>query len=658
MLTKSRQDVIMIAALISFGLIMAYSAYISGQYFRNFVLRQDAVTIGEDWSTRIDNSLQSDTPENMLGRFSQQAEGDGVLAMRITAEDGSTLLQEKRERASTDFFKLVPHMDDPYSGFDEQTNGGLMHYAVVSLPLKNRDMHAGAFLQLTIDQSRAARLLTRTLGFFSFATAIFVWMALCVPALMTLGRMRDRKAAETKMHYMAHHDSLTGLPNRSSFNMRLNEALERAERNDTQIALFCLDLDKFKEVNDTLGHLFGDMLLVQVANRFEEIIRSNDMVARLGGDEFVVISERIKSQDDVAQLAKRMVDHLARPYLLDGNTVVAAASVGISMSPDNGTDAVTLLKNADLALYRAKAEARGSFRFFEKNMDVELQLRRDLESDLRDAVVRGNFALHYQPQYDLETNELVGYEALVRWPHPTKGFIHPGEFIMLAEETGLIIPLGEWILRRACIDAQIWPENIKIAVNLSPAQFMKNDVAGLVKRVVAETGISPFRLELEITESLLLQNTDYIIEQLTSIRSLGITIAMDDFGTGYSSLSYLSRFPFDKIKIDQAFVQTLDTDSSVVAIVNSIVSLGRTLSMTVIAEGVETQEQADILRKAGCRLVQGYLYGKPMPTMPSAISAAPVQNQIKYQELLALISDEKKAIEERLAKPADAEQVA
>ncbi|MES2906557.1 MAG: diguanylate cyclase, partial [Pseudomonadota bacterium] len=295
--------------------------------------------------------------------------------------------------------------------------------AAIKLPVAQNN---SVYLQVAVDQSANARVLTRTFGVFSIATAIFVWIALFIPAIVVWGRMRERAAIEKRMHHLAHHDALTGLPNRTFFNMRLEESLERVKKNKTQLALLCLDLDKFKEVNDTLGHLFGDMLLVQVAKRFEEIVRSKDMVARLGGDEFVIISEDVKGVENTIQLAKRLVDNLAKPYVLDGNTVVAAASIGIALAPDNGMTAGELLKNSDLALYRAKAEARGSFRFFEKEMDAELQLRRDLESDLRESVIRGSFVLYYQPQYDLHTSSLVGYEALVRWPHPTKGFIAPG----------------------------------------------------------------------------------------------------------------------------------------------------------------------------------------------------------------------------------------
>jgi diguanylate cyclase (GGDEF)-like protein len=618
LLRKKRQDIIMVAALASFGLVMAYSAYLSGQFFRDRLLHNDALRIGEQWSNRIDKGAL------LLQEFKKDAERDGVLDLKVFNPNRNIIHSETSGRITQPDFKSL---DFPASGKPQQQSleaenaDGLNYYAQVLTKLDDQS----GYLQVTVDQSAAASMLKNTLSVFSIAIAVSVWLALFAPTIVVWGRMKERAAAEKRMHHMAHHDALTGLPNRILFGLRLEEAIERVKENKNRLALFCLDLDKFKEVNDTLGHLYGDMLLVQVAKRFDEIVRSKDMVARLGGDEFVIISEHIRTNEDAMHLAKRLVDHLAKPYVLEGNTVIVAASVGIAMAPDNGIDPVTLLKNADLALYRAKAESRGGFRFFETNMDAELQLRRDLESDLRDAVIRGGFAMHYQPQYDLNTEALVGYEALVRWPHPTKGFIPPSEFITLAEETGLIIPLGEWILRRACLDAQIWPDHVKIAVNLSPAQFMKNDVASMVKRIIFETGIDPRRLELEITENLLLQDTDNIIEQLTIMRNLGVTIAMDDFGTGYSSLSYLSRFPFDKIKIDQTFVQMLDTDPSVAAIVNSIVSLGKTLSMTVIAEGVENQAQADILRAAGCKHVQGYLFGRPGPTssmdLPKSYSA-------------------------------------
>lgn len=639
----------MIAAMISFGIIMAQSAYVSGKYIRKFILEQEAVDIATKWADFADLSSGTAKPQ-IFETHDKEADQDGILNLRIVTSTGAKLHEEMRDsgtRALLDKISLPDDGEPRKTLF--QSSDGEQHLAVVSIALSPQKSDAMRYLLIAVDQSSGARMLTRTLGFFSLTTAIFVWIALCIPALMTLGRMRERRALEKRMHHMAHHDSLTGLPNRTLFNLRLSDALENVRTNKTPLALFCIDLDKFKEINDTLGHVFGDMLLVQVAKRFGEILRSGDLVARLGGDEFVVISENIKNPIDIGQLAKRLVDHLAKPYSLEGNTVVVAASVGIAMAPDDGTDPITLLKSADLALYRTKAEARGSFRFFEPSMNAELQLRRDLESDLRDAVVRGGFALHYQPQYDLSAMDLVGYEALVRWPHPTKGFIHPGEFIMLAEETGLIIPLGEWILRRACLDALIWPENIKIAVNLSPAQFMKNDVADMVKRIIEETGINPRRLELEITESLLLQNTNTILEQLGKIRDLGVAIAMDDFGTGYSSLSYLSRFPFDKIKIDQTFVQNLDKDPSVAAIVNSIVGLGSTLSMTVIAEGVETQAQAELLRKAGCKHVQGFLYGKPMPTLPLETSKEYKETREDYSALLTKLDEEQRTLEERQA---------
>ncbi len=614
--TKTRQDVIMVAALASFGLVMAYSAYISGQFFRDRLLHQDAQRIGAQWVERALSSTQSQP--SLLNDFKKEAERDAILELRLFNGNKNLMREEKQGNTPKPAFVSLPFpsLEQPQQqSVESETRDGLNYYTQMTVAMPAQAGRA-AYMQITMDQSAGARMLTRTLSFFSIATAISVWLALFVPTIVVWGRMKERAAVEKRMHHMAHHDALTGLPNRISFGIRLEEAFERMQKNKTHLALLCLDLDKFKEVNDTLGHLFGDMLLVEVSKRFKEVVRARDMVARLGGDEFVIISEHLEKCEDVTHLAKRLVDHLSKPYELDGNTVVAASSIGIAVAPENGTNPVTLLKNADLALYRAKAETPGGYRFFEKNMDAELRLRRDLESDLREAVQRGDFALHYQPQYDLQTSTLIGYEALVRWPHPTKGLILPAEFIALAEETGLIIPLGEWILRRACLDAQMWPSSVKIAVNLSPAQFMKNDTSGMVKRIAQETGINPERIELEITENLLLQNTETVMHQLTNLRNLGVTIVMDDFGTGYSSLSYLSRFPFDKIKIDQTFVQNLDKDPSVAAIVNSIVSLGKTLSMTVIAEGVENEAQAKILFDAGCTRVQGYLFGKPMPTVP------------------------------------------
>jgi diguanylate cyclase (GGDEF)-like protein len=384
------------------------------------------------------------------------------------------------------------------------------------------------------------------------------------------------------------------------------------------MAVFCLDLDRFKDVNDTLGHPTGDALLAEVSARLKESVRDVDLVGRLGGDEFAIVAEDLAAPEDAMRLARRICTALSEVYHVNGHEVTISASIGIAIGPLDREASDTLLKNADLALYRAKEDGRNTFRFFEPAMDAKLQKRRRLETDLRNALRKNQLYLDYQPQFDLGSGRLTGYEALVRWWHPSDGEIPPTTFLPIAEETGLIVPLGEWILKTACSYATTWPEDTKLAVNLSPAQFKTQDVYGLVRRVLSETGLEPGRLELEITEGIILQNTDAVFETLTRLDQLGVSIAMDDFGTGYSSLSYLTRFPVKKIKIDRSFIDTLGTSPQTSAIVSSIVGLGQSLNVTITAEGVETEGQAAMLRKWGCDQVQGFYYGKPEADVPES----------------------------------------
>jgi predicted signal transduction protein with EAL and GGDEF domain len=350
-----------------------------------------------------------------------------------------------------------------------------------------------------------------------------------------------------------------------------------------------------------MGHATGDALLEEVAARLKEGVRESDLVGRLGGDEFAIVAEDLAAPEDAMRLARRVCTALGESYHVNGHELATSASIGIAIGPvDDEEPSETLLKNADLALYRAKEDGRNTFRFFEPAMDAALQKRRRLEADLRAALRKNQLYLDYQPQFDLETGKLTGYEALVRWWHPTEGEIPPTTFIPIAEETSLIIPLGEWILRTACAYATTWPLDTNLAVNLSPAQFKTQDVYGLVRRVLNETGLEPHRLELEITEGIILQNTESVIDTLTRLDQLGVAIAMDDFGTGYSSLSYLTRFPVKKIKIDRSFIDTLGTSPQTSAIVSSIVGLGQSLHVTITAEGVETEGQAAMLKQWGC----------------------------------------------------------
>ena len=424
----------------------------------------------------------------------------------------------------------------------------------------------------------------------------------------------EKNRAEARIHHMAHHDTLTGLPNRVLFNDRLEQAVSRTRAAGEMVSVLCLDLDHFKEVNDTLGHARGDQLLTQVASRIKSCISETDTFSRIGGDEFAILQSDITEPGDAATLAQNIVDASSEPYCLDDHEIFVGTSIGIAVCGQSDCDIEPddLLRNADLALCNTKAEARGTYIFYKEEIDNQLKARKVLESDIRRALKQGQFEVHYQPQVNAIDNSIAGAEALLRWNHPTRGPISPAEFIPLAEETGLIFAISEFVLRSACRDAAAWAR-IKLAVNLSPVQFRRPGVAELVSNVLRETGFPPERLELEITEGALLLDTDATIAALTELKSLGVSIAMDDFGTGYSSLGYLRRFPFDKLKIDRNFIKDLGQSTEANAIVQAVISLAKSLGMRANAEGVETFLQADILRIEGCDELQGFFFGKPMP---------------------------------------------
>jgi diguanylate cyclase (GGDEF)-like protein/PAS domain S-box-containing protein len=431
--------------------------------------------------------------------------------------------------------------------------------------------------------------------------------------LVAVVDITERRKAEARIAYMAHHDGLTNLANRELYQERLKQALEGAEAGKKRVAVLCVDLDLFKNVNDSLGHPVGDRLLRLVADRLRSQVRGNNLAARLGGDEFALILASDVSPNEASDFAARLIKMLSASYAIDGHEVVIGASIGIAMSPGDGTTSEELMRNADLALYRAKEDGGGVHRFFEREMDRQAQKRRDMELDLRRAFANGEFELHYQPLVDIATDRISGFESLLRWRHPEKGMISPAEFIPVAEDIGLIVSIGEWVLREACNEAVKWPAEVKVAVNLSPVQFRSRNLVQVVISALAQSGLSPKRLELEITESLLLAETEANLAILHQLRELGVSISMDDFGTGYSSLSYLRSFPFDKIKIDRSFVKDLAKRSDCVAIVRAISGLGRSLNITTTAEGVETIDQLDWLRAEGCNEVQGFLFSAAKP---------------------------------------------
>ena len=420
----------------------------------------------------------------------------------------------------------------------------------------------------------------------------------------------ERYRAEESIAHMARHDALTDLPNRLMFREKMAEGLARVVEKNEAMVVMCFDLDNFKAINDSLGHPFGDKLLQAMAERLSGIVGKGDTLARLGGDEFAVLHPTSNGQN-AEKLARRLISATISPFLIDGQEINSSICIGIAIAPKNGSTGDQLMKCADLALYRAKAQGRSTLRFFDPEMDKQMQARRALEVDLRKALAAGEFHLVFQPQINLATNKIVCMETLVRWTHPERGPVSPAEFIPVAEETGLIAPLGEWVLRQACAEAAQWPAAIRVAVNLSPVQFRNRNLVSMITHALAAARLPAARLEIEITEAMLMQKDEAIVTMLHQLRTLGVRIAMDDFGTGYSSLSYLRSFPFDKIKIDQSFVSDVELSSDSAAIVQTIAALGAALGITTTAEGIETVEQLKLVKLAGCIEGQGFLIGRP-----------------------------------------------
>ena len=423
----------------------------------------------------------------------------------------------------------------------------------------------------------------------------------------------ERKRNEAQVAYMIRNDILTGIANRVMLHERMMDAAGRLRHHQVAFAVLGLDLDRFKAVNDTLGHPIGDKLLQQIARRLEASVRDIDVVARFGGDEFTILVSNQGRSDDLNALAARLIEQVSAPYTIDGHNINVGTSIAIA--PEDGTDPDLLLKNADLALYKAKSEGRNCFRYFETAMDADMQFRRLVEMELRNAIKNNELVLHYQPVIDISNNRIIGGEALIRWNHPTRGLVYPGDFISLAEETGLIGAIGDWVLRTACKEAAHWAPHTKIAVNVSAAQFKRPDLIGVIAQALELSGLPPHRLELEITESVLLQGDDDHLSTLELLSQLGIRIALDDFGTGYSSFSYLRKFKFDTIKIDRSFVNELPECADCGAIITAIAGLARSMGVSTTAEGVETQHQFEWLKLAGCTHVQGYLFSKAVAPM-------------------------------------------
>jgi len=436
--------------------------------------------------------------------------------------------------------------------------------------------------------------------------------------VIVLQDITTRKEAEERTRFLADHDELTGLPNRNLFKQALNQALQRAERANKMLSILFFDLDRFKNINDSLGHDAGDEVLRTVAERLNACVRKVDVVARFGGDEFAVLTEGLTAEDQAGTVARKILDALSKPMLLSGRQYRPAASIGISTYPTDGRDAQSLQKHADIAMYRAKEEGRSTFQFYSEQLNTHSLQRLEFESNLSNALNNREFVLHYQPKMDLATGKVTSMEALIRWVSPQFGFVSPGQFISIAEETGLILPLGRWIAQTACVQNSAWQKgglpSLRVAINISARQMADKGLVDFIAETVRKTGLSPESLELEITESAVMSNQDYAEKVLNRFKELGFHLTMDDFGTGYSSLAYLKRFPFDSVKIDQSFVRGIPDSSDDVAIVAAIIAMAHSLQLKVVAEGVETENQLNMLRKLGCDTIQGYYFSKPIPS--------------------------------------------
>ncbi|SCW80886.1 diguanylate cyclase (GGDEF) domain-containing protein [Paenibacillus tianmuensis] len=429
--------------------------------------------------------------------------------------------------------------------------------------------------------------------------------------------MRNRELTVRQLTYLAYHDMLTGLPNRQKFQQSVGKSIRAAKLSGRKLSVMFIDLDRFKNVNDTFGHAFGDLLLAEAAERLKSGLQAGDCVSRQGGDEFTVLIEDASQPQDIEKAAQKIIHLLSQPFAIDGHELRVGCSIGIAMYPQDGEDPITLMKNADTAMYQAKELGKNGYRFYKAEMNDTVIQKLVMEEWLNKALEQDEFVLYYQPQVDIFTTRMNGMEALIRWNHPRLGFISPGEFIPLAEETGLIIPIGQWVLRTACKQNKAWQlagfPPLKMAVNISPIQFHQHDFVQVVLDALQESGLEPRYLELEITESIAMYHVDQVIQKLQTLRELGVHISMDDFGTGYSSLGYLKKFPIDKLKIAQQFVRDITVDPDDAAIVRAIMAMALSLKLNVIAEGVETEEQLSFLLDIKCREIQGYIYSKPVP---------------------------------------------
>lgn len=665
-----RRSIGAIAALVLLGLSIMSGGLLAGRWASDYILDNDARAIATQWSNLLmqqffqANGVTQDEERGtnvemispqLLAAF-QNGAGDLDLAGEAAAgqaadadlfhrgryishiyryaifgRSGAVFAKSQRFTDAQDlnvanhaaghdaFERAVQQGKQTVLDLDDQTSR-------VFVPI-NTGRTVSYVVAVDVDQSAAGTLLSGAMNLVMLLTGLLMAVGIGLPTLLFMRQAWQTAKVESDLRFVTQHDVLTGLPNRSQLGDYFPKALARAARRGHPVAMLCLDLDHFGAINDAFGHENGNKLLQRAAMRLREAAREGDFVARIIGDEFAVVADCQDLPHDVVALASRLCQACALPYELDGQELTFPASIGIAIAPIDGTDLDTLQTNAHSALERAKSEGRNRFCFFKQEMDAAFQKRSEIEHALRAALKGNQLQVHYQPQFSISDGSVTGYEALLRWRHPKFGQIPPAIFIPIAEQSDLIAILSEWVLRTAAAYAASWPEAHYVAVNLSPAQWKYHDVVAVVRNVLDETGLAPERLELEITESLLAKDTEAAIKTLNELDGLGVRIAMDDFGTGYSSLSHLTRFPVRKIRIDRSFVTSLGENDHSIAIVSTIIRLGRSLKITVTAEGVETEDQLRVLRRYGCNQLQGYLWGRPGPTVLQAL-ASPAANGV------------------------------
>ena len=595
------------------------------QFLSGKMLREDAQAKCGEWVSMVVarypdtlGLLSGANPSGQTRHFLDEASQVGDI-YRFRIWDASGHLVFKSER--------MPSAGAPVDG--KQVAGAFLSGSIVNevhpgsqprdtpffvqsfIPVKQNGAVVGVF-EIYLDQSDDEVLYKRSLLLTEVVIGALALLAGGIPIFGLYRQMLKLRDSRAEALFLSEYDSLTGIPNRNRLNEAVKRALTMSRRSKRQIAVLMIDMDRFKDISDGLGHATGDLVLKAVAKRLRSSIPEEDILARFGGDEFVVLQIGMHQPNGASFLADRLIKALSEPYLIADSQLTCGASIGIAISPQDGNDFDSMIACADAALYKAKANGRNSVRFFEPGMDAKVRERNQIEADIRRALETESFQLAYQPFYSIRDGGLLGFEALLRWPEdwPQQS---PADFIPIAEESGLINSLGVWALRTACQTAANWTNPLKVAVNISPIQFREGKIVSVVKKALGDSRLDPERLELEVTESLWIQDSDSVLDQLRQLRSLGVSIALDDFGTGYSSLAYLWKFPFDTVKIDQSFVSEMVNDPKAAAIVQTITSLGKVLDLTISAEGVETAEQARILRKAGCDQAQGFLFGRPLP---------------------------------------------